>query len=107
MSNQPQRDYEVWDENKSEQEVQDDIQKAEWAEENRLNAEEDAKRLAEARAEWDEEAKAIAEKQNEVLPVTVDPVTDEIVITDGDTEYRITEQEVEEALRNIKPVKEI
>ncbi|MDY4309920.1 hypothetical protein SOX05_08575 [Pseudomonas putida] len=99
MSNQPQRDYEVWDENKSEQEVQDDIQKAEWAEENKLNAEEDAKRLAEARAEWDEEAKAIAEKQNEVLPVTVDPVTDEIVITDGDTEYRITEQEVEEALK--------
>ncbi|HFQ5875966.1 TPA: hypothetical protein ACJXXT_000230 [Pseudomonas aeruginosa] len=99
MSNQPQRDYEAWDENKSEQEVQDDIQKAEWAEENRINAEEDAKRLAEARAEWDEEAKAIAEKQNEVLPVTVDPVTDEIVITDGDTEYRITEQEVEEALK--------
>ncbi|WP_350613228.1 hypothetical protein [Pseudomonas sp. HY7a-MNA-CIBAN-0227] len=40
------------------------------------------------------------ERQNDVLPVTVDPVTEEIVITDGDTEYRITDKEVEDALES-------
>lgn len=50
------------------------------------------------------ESKAAADRDNDVLPVTVDPVTDEIVVTDGDTEYRISEKEIEEALEEELPV---
>ena len=54
-------------------------------------------------AEDEQEQNVNAKNDDDVLPVTVDPATQEIVVTDGDTEYRISEKEIEEALEEELP----
>ncbi|KAI3485513.1 hypothetical protein L1887_51134 [Cichorium endivia] len=96
MSTQP-----LKDENYYEAELQANLQRAEWAEESRLNNEAIARDLEEARADtYDDEPELTApvNKDDDVLPVTVDPATQEIVVTDGDAEYRISEKDIDEAL---------
>lgn len=101
MSTQP-----LKDENYYEAELQANLQRAEWAEESRLNNEAIARDLEEARADTYEdepENNVAAKNDDDVLPVTVDPTTQDIVVTDGDTEYRISEKETEEALEEELP----
>lgn len=54
-------------------------------------------------AEDEQEQNVNAKNDDDVLPVTVDPATQEIVVTDGNTEYRISEKEIEEALEEELP----
>lgn len=54
-------------------------------------------------AEDEQEQNVNAKNDDDVLPVTVDPTTQDIVVTDGDTEYRISEKEIEEALEEELP----
>jgi hypothetical protein len=70
------------------------------------DTEEQEKELAAAKAdtfEDEQEQNVNAKNDDDVLPVTVDPATQEIVVTDGDTEYRISEKEIEEALEEELP----
>lgn len=79
---------------------------AERQEDLERDAEEQAKALADAQADtYDDEPELTApvNKDEDVLPVTVDPTTQEIVVTDGDTEYRISEKEIEDALEEEIP----
>lgn len=108
MSTQPLKDDfdSSYEENADEAKAQAAEQLAERQADLERDAEEQAKALADAQADtYDDEPELAApvNKDDDVLPVTVDPTTQEIVVTDGDTEYRISEKEIDEALEEEIP----
>lgn len=101
MSNQPLKDDYDFELN-----TQAAEQLAERQEEVAKNEEAAEKELAEAKADTyadEPENNVNAKNDDDVLPVTVDPATQEIVVTDGDAEYRISEKEIEESLEEELP----
>lgn len=108
MSTQPLKDDfdSSYNENADEAKAQAAEQLAERQADLERDEEERVKNLADAQADtYDDEPELAApvNKDDDVLPVTVDPTTQEIVVTDGDTEYRISEKEIDDALEEEIP----